>query len=168
MRRFTVTATAVALLTVGALVAGGCSGDSNDSKSSGDSTASTTTTFKFSGRDSEAWCRADRKVQEELSQPVAPGAPTEEVKSRVDKTMAALDDLHAKASGEIDAAVATIRDAYRKLLPSLAKVGYDVNKLDADARKLVEGPDVQKAADRLSAYERQVCKFDSTTGTPTG
>ncbi|MCC6339037.1 MAG: hypothetical protein IT197_03570 [Acidimicrobiia bacterium] len=180
MRRFKLPLTAVALLTAAVLAAGGCSSDSKDSGSPKDpkgtkdtksaaasSTSTTTTTFKFVGNDSKAWCEADRKVQEELSTPPPGGASPAVWKERFGKMIAALDDLHAKASDEIKDSVATIRDAYKGVLPALEKANYDPNKLDAKSQQALSSPEFEKAADRLSAYERQVCKYDPSSSPTT-
>ncbi len=162
---------AVALLAATALVVGGCSGGSDDSKADNGNdksaasspSSTTTTTFKFEGNDSEAWCKADREVNEKLGTSLPTDATPAQQKERFEQTIAALEDLHQKASAEIKGSVATIRDAYRDLGPALEKVGYDPAKLDAETQAAVNTPEMQEAAARLGAYERQVCKF-----TPTG
>lgn len=152
-----------ALALVMALAA--CSGGDDSPSASRDSTgpaeATTTTEPTFAGAGSEQFCTLARQANDRLGQ-LAQAPPSEDaVRDLFTTTADSVDAMADVAPAEIGPAARTMAAAYADLVDALSKVGWQPDRLPADAEARLNAPEVAAAGNRLSSYQRQVCRFES-------
>jgi hypothetical protein len=137
------------------------SGSSATSSGRAQSSAPTSTTSStFTGQDSAQFCKLDASyhAQFDAALDTQNGAPGRDVASAYAHAIAALHALEAVASSEIRPALQELATAADRVRPALAAAGYNIARLDAKQRAVLDAPTARLAADRLTRYEQQVCK----------
>jgi cytoskeletal protein RodZ len=133
----------------------------SSSASSTSSTASTTSTTRveFTGTDSEAFCQADARLNQEVSQQAPTTTEPAALEAYFEKKVDAIKQLEAIAPAEVKADVTITIGAYEAFRPVLAAVGWDQSKVSAEQAAAVQTPAVTAAGQRLSQYTERVCKL---------
>lgn len=94
----------------------------------------------------------------------------DELRTELDKTLKDGKDTINAAPDEVKADLQVIQDAVAKFSDSLAKVGYDVNRLGSDAIAAISvftSPEFQKAAEHSQTYVKDQCGIDISPSTTT-
>ncbi|MCU1372368.1 MAG: hypothetical protein JWO77_3562 [Ilumatobacteraceae bacterium] len=69
-------------------------------------------------------------------------------------------ELFEQAPDELDDSVEVLLDAQDQLAAELAKVDYDITKIDPSSLDVMSTPEIQKAGEELDAYVTDTCGID--------
>lgn len=145
-------ALSIALL-VGIVVFGGACGSDDDGK-----TASTSTTFEFSGADSAAFCGDLQTFGAKYADVVAPTTTPDQLRTLWAELTAAIAKLEGEAPSEIHEAVTILRARIEGVTPAFEAAGYVLADVPQADRDEFQDPAAQAATDKISAYGTQVCE----------
>jgi hypothetical protein len=148
---------------LGGIVVALLSDDGGSSSSSSSSTSTvpptSTTRVEFSGAGSDAFCKADATLNQQLSQEAPKTPEPAALQTYFEKKVAAVKQLEALAPAEVKGDVATTIAAYEAFRPVLAAIGWDQSKVTAAQMGAIQTPAVTAAGQRLSQYTERVCKL---------
>ena len=170
----------VAIIMTLALVAGACGGDDSGGDATtaattttttaageGDVAADTTTTTAaepVSGDSGSVWCDRIRQAASEAS-PVDVNfltATPAEIQAQFETTVGLFEEMAEIAPSEIDDDVDTVLAAYRRFVELGNEASWDLFALanNTEFAAAFEDPSIGAAADRMDAYNRDVCGVD--------
>ena len=136
---------------------------SDRSTTTSDRSTTTTTRVDFSGADSDAYCAANVRLNQEL----VAGVPTSDdpaaFEAFFDQRVAAIRELESVAPAEISADVAVAAGAFDAFRPLLAAAGWDESLISEAEAAAIQTPEIAVAEQRLAQYDEQVCGI-STQG----
>lgn len=123
--------------------------------------ATTTTAPTFTGAGSDEFCTLARQANQRLGE-LAQAPPSEDaVRELFTSTADSVDAMADVAPAEIGPAARTMATAYAELVDALSRVQWQPDRLPAEAEQRLNAPEVTAAGNRLSSYQRQVCRFES-------
>ena len=155
-------------LALAIVILSACGGSSNKAAVSANNSATTaagggsattvsggTATTKppsFSGSSNSNYCDTARRI--ESSQKINPTTDLKTAYQQFDKDASLFISI---APGPIKADARTLVDGVKKFEAALAAVNYDVTKIDPATIASLQDPNFKAAADRVVAYDKQVC-----------
>jgi hypothetical protein len=139
-------------LILAALPLAACGGGSSTAKTASEA-ATKSTISNFSGNRGSNWCDLDRSLQNSTQFQNAMKDPR--TWSRQLDSIAS--GAASKAPSAIKADVQTVVSALRVLEKALSDANYDFTKLNPAEMSGLNSPNLAAAADRITAYDKQVC-----------
>lgn len=176
MRTGTIGRAGAAAVLTAILAFGACSSDTkqtNDATatsapSKGDTVATTPPPSPtYTGEGSAAACALWGDLSARFGSVDASKLDVAQRKAAFEEVAAGLDELEALAPAEIAPEVAVVNATIDQLLPLLAAVDYDINRLDTNGQKVLTDPAFSTATFNINAYVTQVC-VDAPTTSPAG
>lgn len=153
----------VLALVVGGLAAvlglGGSSDNSSDPVSGPTASTTTTTRVEFSGADSDAYCAANVRLNQELASNVPASNTPAATEEFYDQRVAVFRELEQIASAEIKPDISVTvagLDAFRTVL---ADASWDQSQVSPADIAAIDTPEFTLATQRLAQYDERVCGF---------
>jgi hypothetical protein len=151
----------IALLALSAALVGACGG-SGDKTKNASATGDTTTTAKAAETATGGGANASFSDFCGAKAGVTAPNPAEftsgDIKNTFEGMVANIDKAAKYAPAEIKGDVKVVGTAYKSFVSALASVNYDFSKVDPSKLQSIATPDVQAAAQRISAWVTAHCK----------
>ena len=112
----------------------------------------TTKAPSFSGSSNSNYCDTARRIEA-----TAKANPSTDLKSSYQQLDKVAAQFIAIAPSAIKADAQTLIDGLKKLEKALAAANYDFTKVDPSTLAALQDPNFAAAAERISAYDKQVC-----------
>jgi hypothetical protein len=116
-----------------------------------------TTAVVFSGEGREGFCDVVRATDEGVRALPAAWASPGTARRAFMEAAEALDALAGRAPAEIAPDIGVMAVAYRSLVERQEATGWEPDRLAHEIDLELNAPRVRQAAERLAAYQRQVC-----------
>jgi hypothetical protein len=154
---------ALAAVLAAALALAGCGDDDADDAAPDETTPTapaTTEPLEFDGDPDSAFCRRSREAAERpVLDPFEAGLEPQEVELRFRALAQRFDGFAELAPPELEDDLALLDERFDELARVLAEADYDFERVAASGVdvSVFDDPELGAVADRLSAYQAQVC-----------
>jgi Spy/CpxP family protein refolding chaperone len=150
---------AVAVALALGLSLGACSSGGNDVEEPAPATTAPPSTLPSTPRttSNDPYCRFLQTFNDRFGQLNVGLAQPQQLRTVMQDASSALKSAQASAPENLRADLATLGDAFQRLIVLFEQVNYDVTKLNLDSLQQLQAPQFVSAAQRIDAYTRQNC-----------